>query len=246
MAQPQVYVFKWDEELDSLRPYLDQHGGYYTISAFVYWSRKEKKNVETNNKTLVICPKETPLELKSKHPEIFENNIEDYQWKDFPEVKPEERETPDLHISGIPYDWHRSDIINFISSRVGKIIPSNLYTAKFKLRSRTSGEVEDSGNIIIDPSVDMYTRKLFKLMLHNIPVKFKSDSKKRETMLRCTWYKTAPTTVVTRPKKTIFPDKALPVRRPITIKVIDPVRIDVSTIGVLSGITFAEKLNHSD
>lgn len=237
MDRPEVYVFDWRKDLTQLREYLDQCGGYYNVSAIFRWSKKEHCYVETNEKTIVICPQRTKIQLESAYPQIFGKQIKDYEWDTFPEPKSVEGETTNLHISGLPNDFLESDAKKYVSEQLSSLVSEGSYKTDFKLRSRTSGEISGYGQIFFEEGTDLYTIKLCKLMLHNKPIRYKNDSKKT-LMVRSVWFKPAPT--INRVNGDRENKKSETGITHKTIRIRPVSKVDVSTVGILPAVA---KLN---
>lgn len=188
MANPQVYVVEWRKSLTELRGYLSQCGSFQCVSSIYRWYKPTNQLVETNDKTLVICPSKTIETLVQKFPDTFGKHVVPYDWSTFPLPKESENETHHLHIAGIPNDFRESDAIAYVHDQLKPLLPSNRYHVDFRLRSRTTGEINGFGEIRFNEGVDFETIKLCKLMLHNKPLGFKHDNK--TSMIRCLWYKT--------------------------------------------------------
>jgi len=240
MDRPEVYVVDWRKDLRQLRGYLDRCGGYYSVSAIFRWSKKDRRLVETNEKTIVICPNHTRVQLELAYPEAFGGRIKEYDWESFPEPNTTEGETTNLHISGVPNDFLEADAVDYVSGQLSCIISSDKYKTEFKLRSRTSGEISGYGQIIFDSSVDPYYRKLCKLMLHNKPLACKNDPN-HKMMVRCVWFKPAPVEVPRREPRSRDgkPSESSGFSRR-AIRVRPVAKVDVSSVGVSEKASTAE------
>ncbi len=243
MTSPEVFVIAWKKSLPELRNYLDQCGGYLSVSAMFRWSSKERCLVETDDKTIVICEGPTVRRLEAAYPHLFGGRVNSYDWETFPSPNEAEGETHNLHISGIPNDFQEADAVAYVRRELSPILHDDDYDVDFKLRSRTTGEISGHGEITFKEGIDLYTIKLCKLMLHNKPLASKTEPGRR-MMVRCVWFKPTP---VRAPRDAEESDKGesskggwskvshskKPSKPELSRKFVNvrPVKVDVSSLG---------------
>jgi hypothetical protein len=258
MSFPSVYVIESRKKLSELCEYLNQCGGYVTVQVIYRWSSKEKRLVETKDKTLVICQPHTARQLEAAYPEQFGGHVKDYDWESFPSPNVVEGETHNLHVAGIPNDFSENDAVDYIHKQLTPILGADQYKTDFKLRSRATGEISGFGEISFKSEVDLYLIKLCKLMLHNKPLSSKKNQD-HTMMVRCVWHKvvsatTGESSYSNKKSREAEADqnwrdskgKGKAYRKPVqefsrrTLHVRPVKSVDVSTVGVISQITKAD------
>lgn len=228
------------------------------MSSIFRWSKKRHEHVETGNKTIVICPDSTIKKLETDFPNLFKDQIENYDWETFPHHNANDGETTNFHISGLPNDFQEEDAVEYITSQTSCIIKPSHYKLVVKLRSRTTGEINGWLDIVFNDDVPLHLRNLFKLMLHNKPIVTKFGHK--TMMVQCRWYKVvAPESEPHyKPKPQRMNDKgkeksrgyesdrkssgSRPYRKFNNFR---PIKVDVSAVGVISNITEADPVGQS-
>ena len=116
----------------------------------------------STNQTIIIC---TP-ECIDKFRDATDLVINDFNWADFP--MPNDDETHDLHISGIPVDTSLTEAHTFIFERINKLINPEMYNITFPLKTREgNGSVHGYGTMEFNPQVSDYIRRLCKIAINN-------------------------------------------------------------------------------
>ena len=134
----------------------------------------------STNQTIIICTKE----CIAKFQDATDYVINDFNWADFP--MPNDDETHDLHISGIPVDTSLSDAHKFILDRINKIIDPDMYNITFPLKTREgNGSVHGYGTMEFNPLVSDYIRRLCKIAINNS--RFSSNEGVCR-MVSCKWH----------------------------------------------------------
>lgn len=180
----QVYVIGWRRSLTELQSLLNKNGGYISLSAIFRWSTKERRMVETTDKTMVICPEATINNLKTDT--TFNGQINDYDWSGFP--SPTFGETYNLHISGIPNEFSHEEAVDLVHNYLRNLLRPDQYQVQFGLRSRTTGQINGHGDIFFQEGISHDIIKLCKLCLHNKPIIVKGQTK----IIRCVWFMNQP------------------------------------------------------
>ena len=161
------------------------------------WDKNKKVLLETKNKNQIICKQETIDKLIELYPE-YKEKVHNYDWTTFPTPKEEKFETRDLHISGIPNDYSQSEAVEYVHKRLDRLLSRDNYKVNFELRERNgSGIIHGFGKITFNDNVDMYTRYLCKLILHN---KMLLNKKGWKCMVSTLWHKDEQKAPVTKRK----------------------------------------------
>lgn len=168
-----AYVVYSTKCIQGLRNDISKCGETVDISIMLGWDRYKKRHVPSNDKNIVICNQQVMECFISSHPDI---KVEPYDWSSFPMYSV--GESLDLHISGIPNDYTQTDAEEYIRDRVSKLVDVSKFTVYFPYSNRETGSIHGYGTVAFDESVDEYTIKLCKVLLHNKYIEYKESKVK--------------------------------------------------------------------
>lgn len=192
-----VYVIHSAKPLADLKKALEECGGY-TYAGIIYKSlhrghdRGHVTEKEETKKTIVFCPEASITRLEAEYP-TYKGKVANYDWQSFPMPSEQHSESWNLHISGVPNDYTVRDAETFVIDSLSCILSikdeSNTnFTVEFVPRLRETGEIHGYGHVNFSEHVDREIIKLCKLVLHNTPLSFKSNSKDKR-MVACVWHR---------------------------------------------------------
>lgn len=142
--------------------------------------RGSQSMMYSTNQTIIICTVECMARFRALNDLIVNN----FNWGDFP--MPNDDETNDLHISGIPVDTTLIDAHGFITERITKLIDHDMYTITFPLKTREGeGSVHGYGTMEFKPQVNEYIRRLCKIAINNSRFSTKEGVCR---MVSCKWH----------------------------------------------------------
>jgi len=134
-------------------------------------SYSRRSGIRETNQNLVF----SRFPLSSKFVETCELPIVEYNWENFKSWD-SESETNNLHFKGFPRTMSPEDVEKHISGVLSFLLKPSQYTIDTPLAWKSSNTVKGFGSLTFTDDVSDQTRKLCKLLLHNMNIAEIGDS----------------------------------------------------------------------
>lgn len=157
------------KSLNDTSTLLDEPNDFMIRPICTYSSKKcpplVKRHIRETNHNLLFSVNE----LSPKFVEESSLSIVDYSWNNFKSWDVV-TETPNLHFKGFPRSMSPESVTESITSVLSFILSESDYTIEAPIAWKNSNTVKGFGSLKFTETVPEHTRKLCKLLLHNMNI----------------------------------------------------------------------------